>query len=163
MSVCRGGLSRHGTISRTSTVPAHSGRQTSVTSIIDIPGTSSRACEVPAIQTLRPKLTESLSGYIVAVRSAGTHPQWVSARSESFVLSLVPFGGDLATRSTRRSAHLHGLLPPILSAHGYHLAHLLWYCYPDLFLLSGFLLRGCTHRCCDRDNRYRGQSGHHFA
>jgi len=34
-----------------------------------------------------------------------------------------------------------------------------------LFLLSGrtHRLSGCTHRCCDRDNRYRGQSDHHFA
>jgi hypothetical protein len=25
------------------------------------------------------------------------------------------------------------------------------------------MLSGCTHRCCDRDNRYRGQSDHQFA
>jgi hypothetical protein len=53
---------------------------------------------------------------------------------------------------------LHGLPTPILSVHIQHLTHLLWYCYCDLLLLSG-----CTHRCCDRDNRYRGQSDYRFA
>ena len=108
-----------------------------------------------------------MSAYIVAVRSAGARPEWPDP-TESFGFSLAVFefradGRGLATRSTRRSAHFHGLLPPILSAHGYDLAHLLWYCYRDLFLLSGLLLSGCTHRCCDRDNRYRGQSDDHFA
>ena len=77
---------------------------------------------------------------------------------ESLWLSLSLFDCGLATRSTRRSAQLHGLPPPILSVHGQHFTHLLWHCYRDLFLLSG-----CTHRCCDRDNRYRGQSDDHFA
>ncbi len=91
------------------------------------------------------------------------------AAGSSTARSLLPwnhlalFDGGLATRSTRRSAHLHGLLPPIMSVQRDHLAQLLWYCYRDLFLLSRFLLSGCTHRCCGRDNRYRGQSGHHFA
>ena len=52
VGVCRGGLSRHGTIIKSfhcPPVPPHAGRQTSATSIIDIPGSSSRACEVPAI------------------------------------------------------------------------------------------------------------------
>src|SRR5215470_9207187 len=68
------------------------------------------------------------------------------------VSHLAPFDGGLATGS-RRSAHLHGLLPPILSAHGYRLAHLLWYRYRDLLLLSGR-----NHCCSGQDNRYRRQS-----
>jgi hypothetical protein len=87
-------------------------------------------------------------------------PAMASPPRESFGFSLAVFefrahGRGLATRSTGRSAHLHGLLPPILSAHGYRLAHLLWYCCRDLFLLSRFLLSGCTDRWRARDNRYR--------
>jgi hypothetical protein len=82
--------------------------------------------------------------------------------AESFALSRAPLDGGLAT-GAGRSAHLHGLLPPILSAHRHHLTHLLWYCYFDLSLLSGFFLSGYIHRCSARDNRYRGQSDHHFA
>jgi len=56
---------------------------------------------------------------------------------ESLGFSLAVFefgahGSSLSTRSTGRSAHLHGFLPPILSANGYDLAHLLWYVYRDL-------------------------------
>jgi hypothetical protein len=66
--------------------------------------------------------------------------------------------GGLATRSTGRSTKLDGLVPPILSVHSDHLAHLLWYCGCDLFLFSG-----CAHRRCDRDNRDRRQPDDHFA
>jgi hypothetical protein len=78
---------------------------------------------------------------------------------ESFSLAVFEFGAhgsSLSTRSTGRPAHLHGLLPPILSAHGYDLAHLLWYVYRDLFLLSRCLLSGCTHRRYDHNDRDRG-------
>jgi len=81
------------------------------------------------------------------------------APSESFRLAVFEFegpGNSLSTRSTGRPAHLHGLLPPILSAHGYDLAHLLWYVYCDFFLLSRCLLSGCTHRRYDHNDRDRG-------
>src|SRR5258705_13030952 len=88
------------------------------------------------------------------------------APRESFSLAVFEFGAhgsSLSTRSTGRAAHLHGLLPPILSANGYDLAHLLWYVYRDLFLLSGGLLSGCTHCRYDHNNRDRGQSDYDFA
>ena len=80
---------------------------------------------------------------------------------ESLGFSLAVFefgahGSSLSTRSSGRPAHLHGLLPPILSAHGHDLAHLLWYVYRHLFLLSRCLLSGCTHRRYDHNDRDRG-------
>jgi len=45
-------------------------------------------------------------------------PKWYRFLASHLFLSPVLFDRGLATRSTRRSAHLHGLLPPILSVHG---------------------------------------------
>ena len=118
---------------------------------------------------LRPACEVPILGYIIAVRSAQDCPQMASpSPGESLGFSLAVFefgayGSSLSTRSTGRTAHLHGLLPPILSANGYDLAHLLWYVYRDLFLLSGLLLSGCTHRRYDHSNRDRGQSDYDFA
>jgi hypothetical protein len=65
-------------------------------------------------------LPESLSGSIVDVPLSEAHSM-ISALSESLAFRAfmqARFDGGLATRSTRRTAQLHGLPPPILGVHG---------------------------------------------
>jgi hypothetical protein len=47
----------------------------------------------------------------------------------------------LRYETTRRSAHLDGLPPPILSAHSCYLAYLVRYCCPDLLIERAFVER----------------------
>jgi hypothetical protein len=105
-------------------------------------------------------MQESNAGSSGAVPAGGKLPAAGSSTARSLLpwSHLALFDGGFSARSTRRSTQLHGLPSPILSVNGQRLAQLLWYCCCDLFLLSG-----CTHRCCDGDNRYRRQSDYHFA
>ena len=120
----------------------------------------STRCASGAVPSTDTSGTDTHVERVIVVRSAQERQQIASpSPRESLGFSLEfefgAHGSSLSTRSTGRPAHLHGLLPPILSAHGYDLAHLLWYVYRDLFL-SGCLLSGCTHRRYDHNDPDRG-------
>src|SRR5258706_10191653 len=124
-------------------------------------GRTGAASVRPRLLAPRRNPTPAASGAFLGQRqmSSALATGMTLAPRESFSLAVFEFGAhssSLSTRSAGRPAHLHGLLPPILSAHGYDLAHLLWYVYRDLFLLSRCLLSGCTHRRYDHNDRDRG-------